>query len=260
MCGLAFVAALLGAVSTAFPALAQSRVGIVLMHGKQSTPERMQKLADALSGAGYLVERPEMCWSERRIYDRPYLDCLSDVDAAVARLRMAGVSAVVVAGQSLGGNAALAYGARREGLVGVIALAPAPPIEFVSRRPDVGDSVAKARQLIAAGQGDARATFKDINLGQPFDVTTTPGIYLSFLSPDSPGVMPDNAAKQKAPLLIVSGQFDQTQRSVGYVFARAPSHPLNWHVTLHTTHRGTPAAAQDTILAWLKLIAAAARN
>ena len=108
-----------------FPALAQSRVGIVLMHGKQSTPERMQRLADALSGAGYLVERPEMCWSERRIYDRAYPDCLSDVDAAVARLRVAGVSGVVVAGQSLGGNAALAYGARRDGLLGVITPAAA---------------------------------------------------------------------------------------------------------------------------------------
>ena len=95
------------------------------MHGKQSTPERMQKLADALSGAGYLVERPEMCWSERRIYDRPYLDCLADADAAVARLRSGGVSAVVVAGQSLGGNAALAYGARRDGLLGVITPAAA---------------------------------------------------------------------------------------------------------------------------------------
>jgi pimeloyl-ACP methyl ester carboxylesterase len=208
-----------------------------------------------LTAAGYTLERPEMCWSERRIYDLAYLDCLRDVDTAVARLRSAGASGVVVAGQSLGGNVALAYGARREGLLGVIAMAPAPPMEFVSRRADIGDSVAKAKQLMAQGQGDLRTEFKDINVGQSFDVSTTPNIYLSFLSPESPGVMPDNASKQKAPLLIVSGQFDQTQRSVGYVFARAPSHPLNWHVILHTTHRGTPAAAQNTILAWLKLVA-----
>lgn len=249
---------LLIGVAFALPAAAQPRVGVVLLHGKQSTPERMQRLADVLTGAGYAVDRPEMCWSERRIYDLTYLDCLRDVDAAVARLRAVGAAAVVVAGQSLGGNAALAYGARRDGLLGVIALAPAPAMEFISRRQDIGESVAKARLLMTQGHGDLRAVFKDVNVGQSFEVTTTSNIYTSFLSPESPGVMPDNAAKQKTPLLVVSGQFDSTQRSVGYVFARAPSNPLNWHVILHTTHRGTPMAARDTILAWLKLIAASA--
>ena len=36
----------------------------------------INQLAIALQGAGYLVEAPEMCWSRRRIYDRPFLDCL----------------------------------------------------------------------------------------------------------------------------------------------------------------------------------------
>ena len=253
ICALAL--GLLLGLAHALPAAAQTRTGIVLVHGKQRSPQTLQGLTDALTAAGYLVDRPEMCWSERRIYDLPYLDCLRDVDSAVERLRAAGATATVVAGQSLGGNAALGSGARRDGLLGVIAMAPAPAMEFVSRRPDVSESIAKARQLIAQGNGDLRAVFKDVNNGQPFEVTTTPNIYMTFLSPESPGVMPDNAARQKAPLLVVSGQFDQTQRSVGYVFARAPSNPLNWHVTLHTNHRGTPMAARETVLAWLKLIA-----
>ena len=242
-------------LALASPATAQTRTGVVLVHGKQGSQQNLQGLADALTAAGYAVDRPEMCWSGRRIYDLPYLDCLGDIDAAVERLRAAGASSIVIAGMSLGGNAALGYGARRDGLLGVIAMAPAPAMEFVSRRPDIGESVAKARQMIAQGLGDLRAVFKDINVGESFEVTTTANIYMTFLSPDSPGVMPDNASRQKAPLLIVSGQFDSTQRSVGYVFARAPSHPLNWHVTLHTNHRGTPAAARDTILAWLKALA-----
>ena len=49
-------------------------------------------------------------------------------------------------------------------------------MEFVSRRPDVSESIAKARQLIAQGNGDLRAVFKDVNNGQPFEVTTTPNI------------------------------------------------------------------------------------
>lgn len=244
MAGLAFVTS----------AMAQSRVGIVLVHGKQGSQQDLQGLADALAAAGYAVDRPDMCWSGRRIYDLPYLDCLRDIDAAAERLRAAGASSIVVAGFSLGGNGALGYGARRDGLLGVIAMAPAPAIEFVSRRADVGESVAKARQMIAQGHGDRRAVFRDVNAGAPFEVTTTANIYLTFLSPDSPGVMPDNAARQKSPLLVVSGQFDPTQRSVAYVFARAPSHPLSWHVTFHADHRGTPAAALEILLAWLRLV------
>lgn len=244
----------------AAPAAGQSRVGIVLVHGKQSAPQHMTNVADALLSAGYAVERPEMCWSASRIYDMAYLDCLRDIDAAVERLRSAGASGVVVVGFSLGGNGALAYGARREGLLGTIALGPAPAIEFVSRRAEISDSLAKARQLAAQGHGETRAAFKDSNGGVLFDVTTTPNAYLSFWSAESPGVMPDNAAKQKAPLLVVSGQLDQSQRSVGYVFARTPQHPLNWHVTLHATHRETPMAARDIMLGWLKLLVSAGKN
>ena len=60
----------------AAPGLAQT-IGIVLMHGKTGSPTTViNQLAIALQGAGYLVEAPEMCWSRRRIYDRPFLDCL----------------------------------------------------------------------------------------------------------------------------------------------------------------------------------------
>ena len=61
------------------PAHAQYAIGVVLMHGKQSAPGEHDDLAGALASAGYVVERPEMCWSNRRIYDLPYLDCLREI-------------------------------------------------------------------------------------------------------------------------------------------------------------------------------------
>jgi pimeloyl-ACP methyl ester carboxylesterase len=76
-------------------------------------------------GAGYLVDTPEMCWSRRRIYDRPFLDCLTEIDSAIGRLKGHGTGRIVVAGMRQGGDAALAYGARRANLAGIIALAPA---------------------------------------------------------------------------------------------------------------------------------------
>src|SRR5919106_1015618 len=75
-----------------WPATASDRVGLVLLHGKQSAPEQHGVLAEATAAAGYLVDRPEMCWSRRRIYDRPYLDCLRDIDDAVARLMARGAT------------------------------------------------------------------------------------------------------------------------------------------------------------------------
>jgi hypothetical protein len=62
----------------ALPAVAAgpSDIGIVLMHGKQGSPDRLiTGLASQLEGAGYRVERPEMCFSGRRIYDLAYQDC-----------------------------------------------------------------------------------------------------------------------------------------------------------------------------------------
>src|SRR5579862_4100985 len=102
----------------------QPKTGIVLMHGKQGGPnqEELGGLHAALENAGYLVDMPEMCWSGSRIYDESYLDCFADIDAAIARLKAQGATQIVVAGHSLGGNAALGYGARHGGLKGIIAI------------------------------------------------------------------------------------------------------------------------------------------
>jgi hypothetical protein len=58
-------------------------------------PTQLQQLAATIADAGFLVERPEMCWSAARIYDRTYLECLADIDAAAAQ-KEHGVTAIVV--------------------------------------------------------------------------------------------------------------------------------------------------------------------
>jgi esterase/lipase len=229
-------------------------VGIVMMHGKHGTPAQLQQLADSVADAGFAVERPEMCWSAVRIYDRAYLECFADIDAAAARLKARGATAIVVLGMSLGGNAALGFGARRHGLGAVIALAPAHAPELLARRPEIAQSIATAQSAVAAGRADEKTTFDDVNLGKSFTVSTTPAIYLSFFGPGSPAVMPENAAHLSAPLLMVSGNNDPTQRNAGNIFARAPSGPRNKHVTVEADHMGTPAASIDIVLAWLKTL------
>ena len=157
----------------------------------------------------------------------------------------------VVAGQSLGANAALAYGARHGGLKGVIVLAPSHLAELLPNRPVIASSIKRARELIAAGHGESRSDFSDVNDGRTSTVTTTPKIYLSFFGEASSAVMPVNAARLKAPLLLVVGNQDPSQRGPSYIFDKAPPNPLNRYVTVNSDHLGTPRAARDVVLKWL---------
>ena len=172
-------------------ARAAERVGIVLMHGEQGAPGRViDGLAQALEKGGYLVGRPDMCWSARRSYEAPFDECLAAIDDAIVKLRNLGATSIIVGGFSLGGNAAIAFGAGHPGLLGIIALAPAHDARATAESADIADSIARARQLAAGGKGEALASFADVAFGPAgaytTEVATTPAIYLSFFGAASP--------------------------------------------------------------------------
>lgn len=248
--------AAMAAFGFALPAQAGGKLGVVLIHGKQGNPDQMSDIVGALTQAGYLVDRPEMCWSRLRIYDRAYLDCLSDIDRAVAQLRKRGATEIVVAGHSLGGNAAIGYGARHPDIKGVIAFAPAHAPEHLAQRPVIAPELKRANEMIAKGRGDDKATFKDSNTSYKgavtIEVRATPRAYASFYGPQSPAVMPTNASRLKMPLLIVSSPQDTSQKQASYTFKSAPANPLNRFVTVSSSHMGTPEAGKSAMLAWLK--------
>lgn len=233
-------------------ALAEARLGVVLLHGKQSAPEEHAPLADALAAAGHLVERPEMCWSAQRIYDRPYLDCLREIDVAIERLRGRGASAFVIAGHSLGANGALGYGARHK-VAGVVALAPGHRPEVLARRLPIAEALGEAGKLAARG-AQTMLAFPDFNGDLVVRVNATPETYLSFFAPDLPALMPANAARLQAPLLYVIGASDPLQRGPEEIFANAPSHPLNRFVTLRAGHFDTSAASSQAVNTWLRSV------
>lgn len=235
------------------PAAAQSRLGVVLLHGKQSAPDEHAPLADAIAAAGHPVERPEMCWSARRIYDRPYLQCLQEIDAAIGRLRLRGAVVFVVAGHSLGANGALAYGARQR-TAGVIALAPGHRPELLVQRPAIAAAVERARALVAEGRVNTPLSFPDFNGELQVGVTATPETYLSFFAPDSPALMPVNASRLQAPLFYVVGSADPLQRGPDEIFAKAPAHALNRHATVRAGHFDTSAASSEIVVAWLRAL------
>ena len=126
------------------------------------------------------------------------------------------------------------------------------PERLVRLFPQVAESVARARAIVVAGNGDQRASFTDLNIRGPFPVDTTAAIYLSFFDPNGPSNMLDNVSRLREPLLWDAGTADRTQPGPGYAFARAPANPLNRYVTVNADHLGTPTAAREAALTWLR--------
>jgi dienelactone hydrolase len=241
----------LPAVGSAFSAT-PADIGIVVLHGKQgmSGDRPTAPFQAALRGAGYTVQAPTMCWSRTRMYDATFPDCLREIDTAIAALRASGARRIVLAGMSLGGNAAIVYGAHHAELAGVIALAPAGQPEQMSHNPGVAQSLALARQMVAAGQGAQRTTFNHTNSGQSFTVSATPEVYLSFFDPGGPADFAMMLPRSHEPLIWVAGSLDRSRATAAALFARIPANRLNEFVQVTTDHLDTPAAASNAVLAW----------
>ncbi len=227
--------------------------GVVLLHGKNGMPDRfIANLAAELERAGYMVERPEMPWSRQRGFNAGYEQAMAEIDAAVARLKERGAARVAVGGHSLGGNAALGYAARRPNLWALIVLAPGHTPELNAQR--LAGSLAKAREMAAAGRGREKAGFTDVNMGKEFTLTTTPDIFLSYNDPSGPAVMPSNAAaiSRPLPILWVVGERDKLTRPADYAFAKAPAHPASRYLVVPADHTEVPDTAAEAVLEWLQ--------
>lgn len=233
---------------------AESDVGVVLMHGKWGLPGKfVGPLASALADKGYKVANIEMPWSKRREYDKDYDGCLAEVDAAVAKLKADGAKKIFVGGHSLGANLALAYGATRDGVAGLIALAPGHAPETTASR--YADSVAKARAMVAEGRADETAGFDDLNQGQTRTVQMKARIYLSFFDPDGMAAMTKTAAKVKpgVPVFMAFGREDPWfARGRVLLFDKLPADAASRYVEVTGGHTETPSIAASDVIDWLK--------
>jgi dienelactone hydrolase len=227
--------------------------GIVLMHGKGGMPGgALSRLAAALEAQGAQVTMPEMPWSRTRRYDATRAEALAQIDGAVAQLRSSGARKIAVGGHSFGANAALAYGARPAGIVGIVALAPGHRPEAPGVRAVTGPGLAKARDMLASGQGDVPSAFPDTNQGEDFTVTATPRIYLNLFDPAGPASLTRNAAGVRAPLLWVVGTGDPLYPRTRALFAAGSRDPKSKLAEVPAGHVDTPRAAVREVIAWLK--------
>jgi pimeloyl-ACP methyl ester carboxylesterase len=233
-------------------------LGVVYLHGKAAWPGALNGgILSALEDEGALVATPEMPWSFHRRYAATYDQAMGEIDAVVADLKAKGATRIVVIGHSLGANAAIGYAARHPDLAGIVALAPGHLPETERMRSFVADAVARAKQLIAAGQGNVPQSFPDMAQGIPLVATATPVVYLSMFDPDGPAVIPKNAAAMGAaatpvPLLWVVGKLDPIdRRGPEYAFDAAAKNPKSKYIEIFAGHLTTPLAARKQVVDWI---------
>lgn len=239
-------------------AVAHDPPGVVLLHGKGGTARPRSpagKLAASLRAAGFLVATPDMPWSRSRYLAKDYEESLKEIDAAVAGLKRKGAGTIVVGGHSMGGNAALGYGARRDGLAGIMVLAPGHIPDDLGYQTTLNNDYLRAREMVANGFGDTAGEFNDNNQGERRSILVKAGIYLSWFDPLGPATMPKNAENLiagTALLWVVGGNDPMRLKGESYAFIRAPAHPENLYLEVRGGHKETPTVAAQQIIDWLK--------
>src|SRR5258705_6860037 len=188
-------------------ALAEApRIGVVLMHGKGGLPDGVvHELATFLGSRGFLLANLEMPWSSRRDYDVDVAAGEKQVADALAGLRALGAVKVFVAGHSQGGLFALHMGGKLP-VDGIVAIAPGGNVAGQAFRENLGESVRRASELVAAGKGSERQRFLDYEGARGTSpVITTATNYLSWFDPE--GAMNQmraiRALDAKTPVLFI---------------------------------------------------------
>ncbi len=236
---------------------ASEKVGVLLMHGKGGTSQPntpIGKLSSFLEGKGFLVSAPNMPWSRDRGYDKTYEESMAEIDGEVKKLIKKGASKIVIGGHSMGANAALGYGARYEGIAGILAIAPGHVPEGSAFQNLIGNDWKRAKKMVKSGNGDQKEEFNDVNQGEKSKKKMRAEVYLSWFDPNGPAVMPVNTANLKpgVALLWILGEKDPMYpKGKAYAFSKAPPNIKNAYIVVKGGHKVTPQKGELEILNWL---------
>lgn len=240
-------------------------IGIVIMHGKGGSPTKfVAGLARTLEGKGYLVANLEMPWSGSRNYDVPVSRAEEEVEAAVAGLRGKGAKKVFVSGHSQGGLFAL-HIASKQLADGVIAIAPGGSVSSPVFREKLGESVARARQLVAEGKGNEPARLEDYEGSRgTYPIVTLPAAYVTWFDPEGAMNAPRaaRAANPQVPILWIVPKRDYPGllKSSPLVFRMLPANALTRLHEPEADHLGAPSASAEAIVRWTREVASAPKR
>ncbi len=251
-----FLLALFAIAAMTEPVLAQPPLlGAVVMHGKGGSPTRfVSDLAEGLEARGYLVANLEMPWSGNRNYDVDTEQADKQVEAAISGLKAKGAARVFVMGHSQGGAFALHF-ASRYPVDGIVAIAPGGSVDGRIYLEQVGESLARARRLVAEGKGAEKQRLDDYEGSRRnFTVVSPPSAYVTWFDPA--GAMSMNRSLRefpaRVPVLWVSpiGDYPALRKSSTYYYGQLPPNPHHRFVEPEASHLGAPKAAIPDILAW----------
>ena len=234
-------------------------VGVVIMHGKGGSPARyVDGLAAFLHENGCAVANLEMPWSGRRNYDVDVAAAEKEVEAALEALRAKGAQKLFVAGHSQGGMFALYFGTRHA-VDGIIAIAPGGSTGAPVYRQKLGESLARAKALVAQGKGAEKESFQDFEGGRgTYPVIVAPAVYVTWFDPEGAmnGLIAAKGMKPQTPVLYVapSGDYPALQRVKGEMFGALPANPLTRLYEPSASHLQAPAASSEEILKWISQV------
>lgn len=242
---------------TAPPSIARGDICVLLLHGKLGAPDGfVRPLGEALSEAGFRVEAPVMAWANTRRFDRTIAESMQEIADHLARFRAQGCAKTVIAGHSLGGAAALRFGASGSGHDAIILVAPGFSPENKHFQTVIASAVRQAEAAIAEGRGDALAEYADFgDDGQRRPLMSRAKPWLDWHGQQSDIAMGWNARtfREGVPVLWLPASGDHPyQLSMGAShFRMLPAHPLSRYMQVQSSHGGAPQAAIAEVTAWL---------
>jgi len=255
-----FICSIVLAVLAAAPGHAQERLGVILLHGKQSSPtdnrSGLPTIASNLQSAGHKAIVPAMPWGAGG-WEKISLtveDVFGLIDGYAATLRSQGAQRIVVGGHSLGANVASSYAVERGGVAGVVMAGPGHSPGGLYRTESGRKAIDRAAELVKAGQGGQFFTGPDNNQGSSITMSTTAAVYASWLNPRGKASMDAQAPRLPAtiPLLLVIGEKDPAfGRAKGAYYDPAAKNPYSKYVVVGADHVQTPFAASKQIVDWI---------
>lgn len=243
---------------------ASERTGVVIVHGKNPASAQSPTYARPKSlyeKEGWLVALPDMPWSAKRYLDGHIDQAMDEIAQQVRQLRNQGAGRMVLIGHSIGVPMTMAYAARGGDVQALVHMAPGHvPKRFYENtsRPEVRDSVERARALVAQGQGDHKDSFADINQGKTLHVKTTAANYLSYFDPTSDAEMSITAPKlpPTLPVFTALGRQDSFFPTIhAYYLDSLPANPQSQFLAVDGGHLDTFQHAHDAVVQWVHALA-----
>jgi pimeloyl-ACP methyl ester carboxylesterase len=245
-------------------AQAQETIGIVIMHGKGGSPSGLvAELARTLESRGYLVANLDMPWSGRRNYDVDVGRAEQEVAAALLGLRERGAKKAFIAGHSQGGLFALHLAAKLD-IDGYVVIAPGGSVANRVYRDNVGEALARARQLVADGKGGEVASLSDFEGAKgAYEVRAVPAAYVTWFEPDGAMNMDRavRAVNPRVPVLWVAPKRDYPAliKFALPLYRDLPANRLTRLYQPDADHRNAPTVAADEIARWTREVAGSAK-